>query len=148
MDTNTLAFRSPHGWLEVFCIIVPPKSVPVPGRQHLRYAVGGHGFSGAGDGFVQEAELRTFCTDLVSLLDGGGGSAQLRASPTGGLSLDIATGPEAESLSVVGSIAVSHYRTLKEADGLYLWRTDFGFALRRDSVPNPRRVKWIATYAI
>jgi hypothetical protein len=116
--------------------------------QHLRYSVQGKGFSGAGDGVVDERDLRKFCADLRALLEGQNRSARLQAHPTrGGLSLEVRPGPDADSLAVVGYIAMAHFRALTEADGLYQWRTEFGFSIRRDELPNLDSVKWVSAYA-
>ena len=117
--------------------------------QHLRYSVQGNGFSGAGESFVDERDLRRFCVDLRALLNGHSQLARLQAHPTrGGLSLDVRSGPDADNLAVVGYIAVAHFRALTEADGLYQWRTEFGFSIRRDGLPELDNVKWVSGYAI
>ena len=57
-------------------------------------------------------------------------------------------GPDEDNLAVVGYIAVAHFRALTEADGLYQWRTEFGFSIRRDGLPNLGTVKWVSAYAV
>jgi|SRR5665213_2204307 len=149
MDSNALEFHSPHGSLRISCSLVNPGKIRVPGVQHLRYSVQGHGFSGAGDGFVDERDLRRFCVDLRALLEGQSRPARLQAHPTrGGLSLEVRPGPDADNLAVVGYIAVAHFRALTEADGLYQWRTEFGFSIRRDALPSLGKVKWVCAYAV
>jgi hypothetical protein len=149
MDSDALEFSSPHGSLRILCSLVNPGKIRVSGVQHLRYSVQGNGFSGAGDGFVDERDLRRFCVDLLALLKGQIRSARLQAHPTrGGLSLEIRPGPDADNLAVVGYIAVAHFRALTEADGLYQWRTEFGFSIRRDAMPNVDDVKWVSAYAV
>jgi hypothetical protein len=148
MDSDTLEFRSPHGSLQVTCSAVNPGKVRLPGVQHLRYSVQGNGFSGAGEGFVDERDLRRFCVDLRALLEGQSRPARLQAHPTrGGLSLEVRPGADADDLAVVGYIAVAHFRALTAADGLYQWRTEFGFSIRRDGLPNLANVKWVCAYA-
>jgi hypothetical protein len=150
MEPDVLTLHSPHGWLRVFCRMVAPDKVRVPGVQHLRYAVGGHGFSGAGDGFVNDDDLRIFCVDLLALVEGQQErTARLRADPSrGGLTVEIGPGPDPDTLAVAGNIAVVHFRTLTEADGLYQWRTEFGFSIRRDALPNLRGVNWVSSHAV
>jgi hypothetical protein len=149
MDDDALEFRSPHGSLRILCSLVSPGKVQVRGVQHLRYSVEGKGFSGTGDGFVDERDLRRFCVDLRALLEGQSRSARLQAHPTrGGLSLEVRPGPDADSLAVVGYIAVAHFRALTEADGLYQWRTEFGFSIRQDGLPNLADIKWVSDYAV
>ncbi|HEY6618487.1 MAG TPA: hypothetical protein VIY68_02975 [Steroidobacteraceae bacterium] len=115
----------------------------------MRYSVQGNGFSGAGDSFVDERDLRRFCVDLRALLEGQSRSARLQAHPTrGGLSLEVRPGPDADNLAVVGYIAMAHFRALTEADGLYQWRTEFGFSIRRDGLPDLGHVKWVSDYAV
>jgi len=149
MDSDVLEFRSSHGSLRISCSVVNPSKGRVPGMQHLRYSVQGNGFSGAGESFVDERDLRRFCVDLRALLNGHSQSARLQAHPTrGGLSLEVRSGPDADNLAVVGYIAVAHFRALTEADGLYQWRTEFGFSIRRDGLPELDNVKWVSGYAI
>jgi hypothetical protein len=149
VDPHVLALHSPHGSLQIFCRIVSPEKVIVPGRQHLRYLVEGHGFSGSGDGFWSEPDLRKFCLDLLSVKESHDGSAQLHADPErGGLTVEIGPGPDADTLAVVGNVAVVRFRTMTESDGFYLWRTDFGFSIRRDALPHFHKVAWISHYAV
>jgi hypothetical protein len=148
MDSDALEFLSQHGSLRIVCSLVNPGKVRVAGVQHLRYSVQGNGFSGAGDGFVDERDLRKFCVDLLAVLEGQSRSARLQAHPTrGGLSLEVRPGPDVDNLAVVGYIAMAHFRALTEADGLYQWRTEFGFSIRRDGLPNLGNVKWVSAYA-
>jgi hypothetical protein len=149
MDSDALEFRSAHGSLQISCSAVNPGKVRVPGVQHLRYSVEGNGFSGAGDGFVDERDLRRFCVDLRALVEGQSRSARLQAHPTrGGLSLEVRPEPAVESLAVVGYIALAHFRALTEADGLYQWRIEFGFSMRREALSNLSDVKWVSAYAV
>jgi len=147
MDSDVLEFRSPHGSLRILCSVVNPGKAQVRGVHHLRYSVQGNGFSGAGDSFVDERDIRKFCVDLRALLEGQSLSARLQAHPTrGGLSLEVRPGPDADNLAVVGYIAVAHFRALTAADGLYQWRTEFGFSIRRDGLPRLGEVKWVSAY--
>jgi hypothetical protein len=147
MDPDVLEFHSPHGSLRIHCSLVSPAKVRVSGVQHLRYSVQGSGFSGAGDGFVDERDLRAFCVDFLALLKGEPRTPRLLAHPTrGGLALEIRPGPDAASLVVVGYIATAHFRALTEADGLYQWRTEFGFSVRRDAVSSMAKVKWVSAF--
>jgi hypothetical protein len=149
MDSDVLEFRSAHGSLRIFCSVVNPGKAQVRGVHHLRYSVQGNGFSGAGDSFVDERDVRRFCMDLRALLEGQSQPARLQAHPTrGGLSLEVRPGPDADNLAVVGYIAVAHFRALTEADGLYQWRTEFGFSIRRDGLHNLGNVKWVSAYAV
>jgi hypothetical protein len=149
MDSDALEFRSPHGSLRISCSAVNPGKIRLPGVQHLRYSVEGNGFSGAGDGFVDARDLRKFCVDLRALLEGRSQPARLQAHPTrGGLSLEVRPGPETDSLAVVGYIAMAHFRALTEADGLYQWRTEFGFSVRREGLASLGKVKWVSAYAV
>jgi hypothetical protein len=147
MDPDVLELDSPHGSLRISCSVVNPSGARVAGVQHLRYSVQGNGFSGAGDGFVDERDVRRFCVDFLALLKGESRSARLQAHPTrGGLSLEIRPGPDADNLAVVGYIAMAHFRALTEADGLYQWRTEFGFSIRRGGLDHLANVKWVAAY--
>jgi hypothetical protein len=149
MDSDALEFRAAHGTLRIHCSVVNPSKARVPGVQHLRYSVQGNGFSGAGESFVDERDLRRFCVDLRALLAGQTQPARLQAHPTrGGLSLEVRPGPDVDNLAVVGYIAVAHFRALTEADGLYQWRTEFGFSIRRDGLPDLGSVKWVAAHAV
>jgi len=149
MDSDVLEFSSPHGSLRIFCSTVNPGRVRAPGMQYLRYSVQGNGFSGAGDGIVDERELRKFCLDLQALFKGQDCAARLQAHPNrGGLSLEIRRGPDADDLAVVGYIAAAHFRALSEADGLYQWRTEFGFSIRKDALPVLGSVKWVSALAV
>jgi hypothetical protein len=115
----------------------------------LRYSVQGNGFSGAGDSFIDERDLRRFCVDLRALLEGQNRPARLQAHPTrGGLSLEVRPGSDADNLAVVGYIAVAHFRALTDADGLHQWRTEFGFSVRRDGLPDLGNVKWVSAHAV
>jgi hypothetical protein len=68
---DILELSGPHGWIKIFCLVVDKTKSPIAtkGYQHLRYAVGGHGFSGEGEGFVAEEQLRLFCNALIELVD-------------------------------------------------------------------------------
>jgi hypothetical protein len=148
MKSDALEFHSPHGSLRIFCSTVNSGKVRNPGMQHLRYSVQGNGFSGAGEGLVDERDLRKFCVDLLALIGGQDQPARLKAHPArGGLSLEVRPGPDADSLAVVGYIAAAHFRALTEADGLYQWRTEFGFSILRDGPSNLGNVKWVSAYA-
>jgi hypothetical protein len=149
MGSDALEFNSPHGSLRISCSLVNPGKVRLSGVQHLRFFVQGKGFSGAGEGFVDERDLRKFCADLVALFEGQSRSARLQAHPTrGGLSLEVRPGADADNLAVVGYIAMAHFRALTEADGLYQWRTEFGFSIRRDALPNLDGIRWVCAYAV
>jgi hypothetical protein len=149
MDSDALEFHSPHGSLRITCSVINPGKVRVAGVQHLRYSVQGNGFSGASEGFVDERDLRKFCVDLRALLEGQNRPARLQAHPTrGGLSLEVRPAADSGELAVVGYIAAAHFRALTEADGLYQWRTEFGFSIRRDGLPNLDNIKWFASYAV
>ena len=149
MQSDVLALASPHGRLQIYCTVVSPEKLARPGVQHLRYDVIGHGFGGAGAGFYDEKHLREFCSKLFALVRGQVCSAQLLADPAcGGLTLEICPGVDADSLSIVGSIAARQFRTLNEADGFYEWRTDFGFSIRRANLAKLSEVTWVVAHAV
>lgn len=142
---DVLEFLGPHGWLRIGCVIVDKAKSPVAaqGYQHLHYAVGGHGFSGQGDGFVAEEHLRAFCKDLIDLADGGTAEPQLPDHPNGGLSAQLRREPNEERISIEGRITRRQYRSLTEAGGLYTWATQFGFWVTSDSLTTVRNVRWV-----
>lgn len=145
---DTLEFHGPHGSLQIFSILVDgSQSKPAAqGFQHLRYSVGGHGFSGAADSFVSEAELRVFCASLIELATGADVEARLAGHDVRGFTLCLKPGPEADRVSVEGRIVSNAYRTLKEEDGLYIWATQFGFWVERHTLASARRVRWVRHY--
>src|SRR5262245_18620785 len=110
------------------------------GLQHLRYSAGGHGFSGTGDSFVSETDLRVFCASLAQLSDGAAVEAHLAGHEVGGLTLSLSPGPEADRISVEGRIVSNAYRTLKEEDGLYRWSMEFGFWVERHTLASAHGV--------
>jgi hypothetical protein len=67
---DILDLHGPHGWLQIFSVVVDQNKLAVKGRQHLRYAAGGHGFYGSGDGFVAVEQLHAFSKSILSLADG------------------------------------------------------------------------------
>jgi hypothetical protein len=109
---DILDLHGPHGWLQVFSVVVDQNKLAVKGRQHLRYAAGGHGFYGSGDGFVAVEQLQAFSKSILSLADGANTDSMLEASEIGGLSLRLRPGPENDRISIEGRIASSVYRTL------------------------------------
>ena len=92
---DVLELRGPHGWLQIFSILVDgsKSKLAAQGLQHLRYSAGGHGFSGAGDSFVSETDLRVFCASLAQLSDGADVEAHLAGHEVGGLTLSLKPGP-------------------------------------------------------
>jgi hypothetical protein len=147
---DTLEIRGPHGWLQIYCVLIDAAKSPVAakGYQHLRYAVGGLGFSGQGDGFVAEDQLRAFCKALVALAKGEDVQAQLSnyGAEAGGLALTLRNGPNQDRLSVDGRIVTKVYQTLSKTDGTYTWAAEFGFWVPRDAL-SVGRVRWIENYA-
>lgn len=146
---DTLEFRGPHGWLQIYCVVIDAAKSPVAakGYQHLRYAVGGLGFSGQAGGFVAEDRLRAFCTSLLALATDERAKPQLcnYGAEAGGLELTLCSGPTQDSISVEGRIVTKAYRTLTQADGTYTWATEFGFWVPRHTL-SVRGVKWVESY--
>jgi hypothetical protein len=146
--SDILDLHGPHGWLQIFGVVVDQSKLAVKGRQHLRYAAGGHGFYGSGDGFVADEELRAFCKGILSLADGASADPTLEASEIVGLNLRLRPGPEIDRISIEGRIAQSVYRTLDEKDGLYAWGSQFGFWVTRDYLSAAiRKVTWVQHFA-
>ena len=145
---DILEFFGPHGWLRVFCVVVDKSKSPLAaqGIQHIRYDAGGHGFSGAGDSFVEEADLRVFCKGLLDLANGGTAETRLQGHEVRGLDIQIQPAPELSRISVEGRIVQNNYRTLDEKDGLYMWSSQFGFWVKRESLAAVRSVKWVTHY--
>ena len=145
---DTLEFRGPHGWLQIHCVVIDVAKSPLAakGYQHLRYAAGGHGFSGQGDGFAAEDELRAFCKALAALAQGEDVQPRLsnHGDEAGGLVLTLRNGPEQDRISVEGSIVTKVYKTLTKAGGTYTWASEFGFWMPRDTLTV--RVRWVETY--
>ena len=146
---DTLELRGPHGWLQIYCVVIDAAKSPIAARgyQHLHYAVGGLGFSGEGDGFVAEDQLRTFCEALVALAKGEDVQSQLSnfEAEAGGLALTLRSGPNQDCISVEGRIVKKVYQTLSQADGTYTWATEFGFWVRRDTL-SVRTARWVEKY--
>ena len=145
---DILELHGPHGWLRIFCIVVDKSKSELAAKniQHLRYAAGGHGFSGAGDSFVEEASLRAFCAGLLDLADGGNAETRLQGHEVRGLDVRILPGPELNRISVEGRIVQSSYRTLDEKDGMYTWSSQFGFWVEREALAAVRQVNWVTHY--
>jgi len=146
---NLLELQGPQGWLRIFCVVVDKEKSPLASRgyQHLRYGVGDHGFSGEGDGFVAEDELRTFCRGLIELADGRDSDPQLAEDPAaGGLDLKLRREPDHARISIDGRITRKHYRTISESDGFYTWATQFGFWIPQDSLAEVRSVRWVERF--
>jgi hypothetical protein len=142
--SDILDLHGPNGWLQIFSIVVDQSKLAVKGRQHLRYAAGGHGFYGSGDGFVAVEQLHAFSAGILSLADGAIADSTLEASETGGLSLRLRPGPEIDRISIEGRIASSVYRTLDEKDGLCAWSAQFGFWVTREYLSAAiRKVTWV-----
>jgi hypothetical protein len=146
---DTLEFKGPHGWLQIFCVVVDKSKSPLAAQdiQHLRYAAGGHGFSGASDSFVAEADLRAFCKGLLDLADGGNAETRLEGQQVRGLDVQMRPGPERNRISIEGRIVQSNYRTLDEKDGLYIWDCQFGFWVERETLRLVRKANWVRHYA-
>jgi len=145
---DILDLHGPHGWLQIFSVVVDQNKLAVKGRQHLRYAAGGHGFYGSGDGFVAVEQLHAFSKSILSLAEGANIDSTLEASEIGGLSLRLRPGPENDRISIEGRIASSVYRTLDEKDGLYVWGAQFGFWVTREYLSAAiRKVIWVEHFA-
>lgn len=148
---DILEFRGPHGWLQIYCVVIDATKSPLAaqGYQHLRYAIGGHGFSGEGDGFVTEDQLRGFCEALIALAMGERVEPRLSESESeaGGLTVTLCAGSEPDRTSVEGRIVRKSYRTLSESDGLYTWVTQFGFWIHHYTLSGVRKVRWVEHYA-
>jgi hypothetical protein len=146
---DTLELKGPHGWLQIFCVVADKSKSPLAAQdiQHLRYAAGGHGFSGASDSFVAEADLRTFCKGLLDLADGGNAGTRLEGDKVRGLDVQMRPGPERNQISIEGRIVQSNYRTLDEKDGLYTWDCQFGFWVERETLRLVHKVNWVRHYA-
>lgn len=145
---DILELRGPHGWLRIFCLVVDKMKSPIAaeGYQHLRYQVGGYGFSGEGSGFVAEADLLIFCARLLELADGHDSEAQLSEQEAGGLSLTLRPGLEQDEISIEGRIVQKHHRTVREQDGLYTWAAQFGFSVKRHFLSGARDVRWVSHF--
>jgi hypothetical protein len=146
---DVLEFRGPHGWLQIFSILVDgsKSKLAAQGFQHLRYSAGGHGFSGEGGSFVSETDLRDFCASLARLSDGADVEAHLTKHEVGGLTLSLKPGPEADRISVEGRIVSDAYRTLKAEDGLYRWSMEFGFWVERHTLASAHGVRWVQQFS-
>src|SRR5579859_378692 len=93
----------------------------------------GMGFSGEGDGFVAEEQLRLFCNALIELSDGHDAEPKLTEQQEGGgLTLSLRPEPEQGRISVEGRLARKVYRGITQTDGLYTWATQFGFSVMRN----------------
>ena len=146
---DILEFHGPHGWLRIFCRIVEKAQSPLAAQdiQHVRYAAGGHGFSGSGDSFVSEADLRAFCKGLVDLADGGNAETRLEGHEVRGLNVRVLPGPEQNRISIEGRIVENSFRTLNEKDGTYIWSHEFGFWVGREALAAIRKVNWVRHYS-
>jgi hypothetical protein len=145
---DILEFHGPHGWLRIFCVVVDKSKSPIAARevQHIRYQAGGHGFSGASDSFVEEADLRVFCKGLLDLADGGTAETRLQGHEVRGLDMRMLPAPAPSRISVEGRIVQSNYRTLDEKDGMYTWGCQFGFWVEREALAAVRKVNWVNHY--
>jgi hypothetical protein len=142
---DLLELQGPHGWLRIFCKVIDKARSPVAsqGYQHLRYAVATPGFSGEGDGFVTEDELRIFCRGLVQLADGGDYEPKLMLSATGGLAVVLRCGPGQDQISIEGQIVSMRQRTANPLDGHYTSATQFGFWVFRHFLSRVAEVRWV-----
>ena len=146
---DTLELSGPQGWLKILCRVVDKAKSPMAakGYQHLHYMVGGHGFSGEGDGFVAEEELRHFCKALIELIEGRYAEPRLISGEAGGLALSLRRQSEHSHVSVEGSIVRKVYRDISDVDkGTYIWATHFGFPVMLNSLSKAREVRWVLEF--